>query len=273
MLILSAQTPFAAAIDVEDAFGRPDSTDLGVTDVGGFGYLEASTTSSGGDTADILGEELRLFGGEGVGSSGPGVALVDVDLVDLDISADVRFTYPNGILNTSSYNNGGFVLRRNGTTAGFGAGNESQIEISMQVGGGLFVREITGGSLNNLFFDNPFGLGGSTDNNYSAAGQLPTMVNGLPFDANGNGILEDNEPFRLGASLSGSSLSVTVNGSEIANLATSASAPSQTRSTAGFYKNRWTSGGTRDVMTPIFDNLLADGIGPPPPPPIRHVGD
>src|SRR5690606_29509521 len=137
-------------------------------------------------------------------------------LSDLSIAADMRFTYPNGRNNTSSYNFSGFMLRRNGNTSGFTATNNGQIEILMQSGGGLFVREVKAGALNNLYFANPFGLGGTADNNYSAAGQLPTTVNGLPFDANGNGVLEENEPFRFSADLLGDSLSIGVNGMVIA---------------------------------------------------------
>ena len=266
----------AWAIQIEDTYTRADSTDLGVTEVGGYGYLELATTAAAiMDSAEILGGELYLHGTGGATSSNPGLALFDVSLASLSISSDIRFSFPNGINNTSSYNFSGFMLRRNGTTPNFTATNNGQVEVLMHAGGGFLVREIQGGSLSNLYADNPFGLGGSVNNVYSTAGQLPTEFNGMPFDANGNGILEDNEPFNLSANLMGNSLSIDVNGMEVINVNTAATTPLNFFSNAGLYKNRFTSGGTRDVLTPVYDNVVIDGTlwVPPPPPPILHVGD
>lgn len=264
----------AGAIQIEDTYNRADSTDLGVTEVGGYGYLELSTTSAAAiDSASISGGELWLHGTGGTTTSNPGLALFDVSLADLSISSDMRFSYPNGIVNTSTYNFAGFMLRRNGTTPNFTATNNGQIEVLMYPGGGFLVREIQGGVLTPLYTQNPFG--GSPNNNYSTAGQLPTTFNGMPFDVNDNGILEDNEPFNLSADLTGNNLSISVNGMEVFNVNTAASMPLNYYSNAGLYKNRATSGGVRDILSPVYDNVVIDGTlwVPPPAPPILHVGD
>ncbi|MDC0936774.1 PEP-CTERM sorting domain-containing protein [Pirellulales bacterium] len=261
-------------ITVEDTFTRADSTDLGVTEVGGFTYLEAGTVSGLTDVADIFENELTVFGDEGLFGSGPGVVPIDVDLADItNIAADMRF---EGLLdpsNPGSNNVGGYILRRNGATPGFGSPNEGQVEIVMFPGGGLFVREINNGSLNTLLQDNSFG--GSTDTNYSAPGQLPTTFNGLPFDSDGSGVLEEDEPFRFSASLIGSALDVQVNGQSVANLNVSRSVPFGPDSTPVLYKNRFTSAGGLDAANITFDNLVINGTEfiEPPPPPIFHQGD
>ena len=113
-LTVSVVLPSAAsAIGVEDTFSRPDSDDLGVTEVGGFEYLETGTVSSG-DVARIVDEQLEIFGVDGPGGTGPGIALVDVDFADLDISFDLRFGELDDPTSPGTNNSAGFFLRRPG---------------------------------------------------------------------------------------------------------------------------------------------------------------
>ncbi|MBN1851227.1 MAG: hypothetical protein JW829_00825 [Pirellulales bacterium] len=271
-----------AQIVIQDTFNRADSTDLGVTEVGGFPYLESGTMGPAEDVAEIYDGELTIYGIDGFFGTGPGVAVIDVQtdeatgLADItEISADMRFEGLFDPFNEGSNNVGGFILRRQGTTPGFTAANEGQVEIVMFPGGGLFVREIHNGALNTLFRDNFFG--GSTDNKYSSPGALPASVNGQPFDVDQSGVLEDDEPFRFSASLIGSALDVQVNGLSIASLNVSRSELASTAlmSSPVLYKNRYTSAAGLDPANPTFDNLVIQG-SPfilAPPRPIIHQGD
>ena len=250
----------AATLHLEDSHTRVDGTALGTTEIGGAHYIEIGPISpASANTADILSGALRVFGETGPTSSAAGIALIGANLSDVSIAADFQFSFPNGVVNTSTYNFAGFVLRRNGVFGDFGIANEGLIEVGMHVGGGVFIREVRNGALNILVNNvNPYGLGGSGNNVYSGPGQLPVTINGLPFDANNNGRL-DNEPFRLSADLIGNVLTVAVNGVQVANVMTTASAPARALSFPGLIKNRFTSGGTRDIATPVYDNLVIDG--------------
>lgn len=274
VLLIFCGASIAATVHIEDSFTRPDGTALGTTSVGNVNYLEASPTNFVTvEAADLVGGALRVFGASGPASFNPGMALVAANLADVSISADIRYTYPNGTLQASSHNYAGFTLRRNGPFANATPNlpQEGNIEVQLHAGGGLFIREVRNGALNNLFFANPFGLGGTSDSTYSAAGQLPTTINGLPFDVNGNGRLDDNEPFRFSASLTGKNLSVGVNGQQIATVLTTLSAPANAMSYAGLIKNLWSSGGARDIATPVFDNLVIDGMSFAVPA-LKHAG-
>lgn len=284
-LLVTGGSQFASAqIQIEDTYTRDDNlTDLGLTEVGDYEYLKIGTTSGivasdAEGIAEIYSNQLIVYGNAGFLGTGPGIAFFDdVNFADVTIEADMRFEglglFP--ITNPGSNNFGGFMLRRNGTTTGFTATNNGQVEVLLYPGGGLLIREIVNGTLTPLYAENPFGLGGSPNHFYSMAGQLPTSFNGMPFDANNNGVLEDDEPFRLGASLIGDALEITVNGLAVANVTTGATVPLLDQSFVGLYKNRATSATGLDQANLAFDNVVVTGTEwiPPPPPPILHVGD
>ena len=260
LAILMLGTP-VMGITIQDTYSRPDDTDLGVTEVGSVGYTEAYTAADGpNNVADILSGELRIFGySSTTTASTPGLVLLNASGPDATIAADMHFSYPNGQVNSSSYNSGGFLFRRNGASGGYSAAaNEGMVEVQLNPGATFLIREVISTSTNNapslITYSNPF-TGGGASVDYSAPGSLPAMLGGLPFDVNQNGILDENEPFRLGASLIGDQLSVSINGQDLFNLTTTASTGLKSLSNVGFYKNRLTSGGTRDVAHSMFDNI------------------
>ena len=243
----------ASAIGVEDTFSRPDSDELGFTEVGGFEYLETGTVSSG-DVARIVDEQLEIFGVDGPGGTGPGIALVDVDFADLEISFDLRFGGLDDPPSSGTNNSAGFFLRRPGPDVNYTTG-EGQIDLNMLPGGAFLVRQTDFGILETLYFDTPF-PGGTTDNSYSAPGMLPATIGGLPFDADQDGVLEENEPFNLGATLIGDLLIVKINGEDLFDVSLLLSEPASEISMAGLYKNRFSSAGDLDPAQPNFDNLV-----------------
>ncbi len=242
-----------SAIRVEDTFSRPDSDDLDVTEVGGFEYLETGTVSSG-DVAQIVDEQLEIFGVDGPGGTGPGIALIDIDFADLDISVDLRFGDLDDPINPGTNNTAGFFLRRPGPDVNYTTG-EGQIDLNMLPGGAFLIRETDFGALETLYFDTPFS-GGTTDNMYSPPGTLPASIGGSPFDADQDGVLEENEPFNLGVNLAGDLLTVKINGEDLFDVELLLSAPPSEISMAGLYKNRFTSAGGLDPAQPRFDNLV-----------------
>ena len=284
-LIVSSIASYSTAqtVNFQDTFSRPDDTVLGQTEVGGFDYIESSPNGSQDDTALIFTNELYVTGYGGVSGTAPGLAIIDADVADVDISATLRFQGLQDPSVAATNNVAGFMLRRNGTATGAGFGpfltgygpfNEGQIEVTMGPGGGFFVREVNDGVLNTVYHANPFG-GAATANSFSSPGQLPTTINGLPFDADGDGILEENEPFRLGANLVGNDLQIQINGATQLDLKVSRSVPINFHSNAAFYKNRFTSNSALVPFNPGYDDLVATGstytlAGPAP---ILHQGN
>jgi hypothetical protein len=279
---LSIDTAFAL-VAVSDSFDRANSTDLGATDVGGVSWTERHTNGGGfSEAAVIVDGKLRIDGAASIGSqppgSNPGQAILQTTFADFDVSVDLSF---GGLTNptlSSTYNAAGFMLRKPGTDQGilgttFGAAN-GQIDAQMYPGGGFLIRQNSSGNLTTLYATSPFDslVTSSTLNVFADAGTLPAMIGGMPFDVDQDGVLEDDEPFKLGAVVVGNSLMMKINGVSMVNLTLLASAPATSTSFVALLKNRHTSGGTRESFSPLFDNFTIMGAEPPPPPPIIHVG-
>ena len=268
------------AIDVADTFSRLDNDDLGITEVGGFAYEERITNGGGfSNVADISGEQLRISGIGGPASSDPGQAIIVESLGDLDVSVDMRFGGLTDISLGSTYNSAGFVFRKPGTDVGISnADGNGQIGAVIYPSGGFLIRQNESGALPILYDTSPFdpSVAVGTLNSFAAPGTLPATIGGQPFDVNQNGVLEENEPFNLGASLSGDRLTMKINGEDLFDVTLPTAGPATQTSYFALMKNRHTGGGTRHNFNPLFDNLVISGTAPPPPPPpppIRHVGD
>jgi hypothetical protein len=132
--------------------------------------------------------------------------------------------------------------------------------------GGFLLRENVGGSLTARYHGNPFAPG-TTVNAFQPAGTLPTEINGAPFDADGDGRLEADEPFQLGAILSGTRLQVLINGEPVAAANGFSTTGTGTNNFLGLWKNRY-SGGAAVSADPYFDNLMVEQ-----PVVIRHLND
>ncbi|MDX9794965.1 MAG: hypothetical protein RBU24_15770, partial [Kiritimatiellia bacterium] len=114
-------------------------------------------------------------------------------------------------------------------------------------------------------FKNPFT--GADYLTYGAAGSLPVTVNGLPFDADGDGRLGDNEPFMFQALLSGNRLQVLVNGEPVMAHNGFAAVSASPENAPGFWKNR-ASNGNVEAHDACYDDFAVVTL----PYVIRHVG-
>jgi len=280
IVALAAMAAPGQAALMEDLFERPDGTGVGTTTVGGFAWTERNTFGAGLDAAGISGGMMHIYGGGGptpANSHDHGQTVMlgqapsypdAVRWVNLDVAADLRF-YLNSTTNGTTHNTAGFMLRKPG--AGADIGNANQILVEILPTGGLMLRDRAGGGLNVLYADNPFLPGDEPIgdlNIFPAAGSLPATFGGAPFDANGNGRLEFDEPFRLGAVLSGNRLQVLVNGQPVAAVTTNLDDSTAGTQTMSLLKNRFTGSGTRTIADPFFDNLTVSR----PDYVVRHVG-
>ena len=248
---------------IADTFTRADgpvaNDSLGSTEAGGADWHEFKVNNFTVNAASIENGELRL----GDGTSDPCLAVASASWPSGVFSARMRFNKVDG--SGATVKNGcGLVMRRAlGSRLDIEADMAGSVSLLMTPAGALFVRE---NALDTKYGMNPFT--GSPDFwVYGSAGSLPASINGLPFDADGDGRLGDSEPFDFKAILSGSRLQVLVNGQPV--MAANGFAPGDpvADNCPGFFKNRLDSGAaeTHDVL---FDNYSVTNL----PYVIRHIG-
>ncbi len=263
-----ASDSVAQTVTLEDTFSRPDSTDLGVTEVGSAPYVELNLF--GGpqlDVADIFDSRLSLYGTAGFTERFGGLVSIDEDLDDLTMSADLRFE--SGLLftefeETGTSNFGGFRLR-GGPLPGNNEASEGQVDVNFYPGGYMWIQEIQNGIPETLYSANPFNPAGSTGADFSMPGQLPTMIGGQPFDADGDGALEPNEPFNFSVSLVGDALDVSVNGSAFVSVNTAGTESVGFGSKPGFFK-KFAGDVNLEQVNIGIDNVEITGQAYDPPP-------
>ena len=253
--------------NVQDLFNRSDSDMLGTTQTAMIPWSERATLGPAADVARIVGGQLQVFGAEGFdpAASGPGAAVLAVDMPSLTIEADMRFSLDQPS-QAAGKNTGGFILRRPRLDAGVADPTAArQITVQFHPSGGLFIGQNTadGRSVTTLFADNPFVAGQDTMediNRFRGAGSLPKTFGGRAFDTDGDGVLETGEAFQLRAVLAGRSLEVFVNGVSIAAIAVEGDSgvPSNYVS---LFKNRWTGNAADAPCHVFFDNLQIGRIG------------
>lgn len=260
--------PASAAL-IADDFNRPDGSAMGATSVGGYPWTERDSGSGGGDTAGISGGQAHLHGAGGgiatpatTSNTAQAVLLAPdatdtVALPNVDIRSDFRFHLDSTTLDTTN-NSGGYILRKEGANV---AVQSRQVLVQMLPTGGIYVGEGTGSTINALYANNPFVPGNQSAAqlaDFQGPGSLPATFNGLPFDVNGNGRLEADEPFELRAVLNNRQLHVFVNGRPVAAGLTSVTDGTATGTqTVSLFKNRFRSG-TRTIADPFFDNLAIE---------------
>lgn len=261
-VLLTGWCAVASAQQVTDTFTRPNSSALGMTEtpIPGITYVERTTPGVAAETAAISGNELRIYGDQTntPTASSPGQVIIPVDAGQLAMSARMRFALTGAGTTTSTM--GGLMLRKPSLSAAIQAESGAyQIMVEMLPTGGFLLRQKnpTGTGLTTLYGNNPWAPG-STLNAFQAAGTLPTSINGSPFDANGDGRLDGTEPFTLGVELSGTSLTVYVNGQAIVTPAMFTNqiqiAPNAPHNYLSLFKNRYS--GSPPVGADIyFDDL------------------
>jgi hypothetical protein len=248
---------------LSDTFTRADGAtlvdSLGKTETGGADWAEFLPFDAIGNAASVTNGEVRL----GVGTSDPGLALTAA-------------TWPNGLFSTrmrfnligssgATVKNGcGLLLRRSvssreGTPPGDWLGS---VHVLVTAAGGVFLRENYD---NTRVSKNPFTGGDFLT--YGVAGTLPTSINGLPFDANGDGRLGSDEPFELNALLNGVRLQVMINGEPVMASNSFATNNPAAESCAGFFKNRLSSTNV-ETHDSYHDDFSATNL----PFFIRHIG-
>ncbi len=248
-----------AGVITSDSFDRPNSPTLGSTDnaLGGTvtaPWQERAVGGASADTSDILDGRLRVFG-EGVylsTNSNPGFAVVNHNMPAdyLNVSMDVRFGDLVG--SGSSLKNAACLrLRMPGTSAS--VYDNGEIHVQFGPNGYLSLRERASSTWNQLYNWNPF-TDTNTGWNVGSAGSLPSTFGGMPFDVDGNGTLDFDEPFTLDAILYGTELNVLLNGVNVATV--TASAAPGSNNYFSFGKNRVSSGNTLTTPAVYFDNLV-----------------
>lgn len=243
-----------AAVVAADTFTRADSTTLGSTEVGSFAWNERLTTGASANVAEILSGEL-LFE---TGSSD--LAIVNVGLTDLIVSADVHFVGDTtGSGTTKSI---GMVFRGSNMDSHMtsDAGNQGLATIQFTNSGGLLIGENKAAGFAYGYNNNPFKPSLGDSQPYGNPGDLPATYNGLPFDADGDGRLQGDEPFQIGAVLSGTSLDVKINGLTIQTF-TLTNTGGLTGNYFALIKNNLGGGG--NSPTGAFDNLTISNIPEP----------
>ena len=259
----------ASAALIADDFNRPDGSAMGATSVGGYSWTERDAGSGVGDTAGISGGQAHLHGPGGniatpatTDNHAQAILLAPdatdtVSLPNIDIRSDFRFHLGSTSLDTTN-NSGGYILRKGG--AGVAVASP-QVLVQMLPTGGIYLGEGTGSTINVLYANNPFVPGNQSVAqlaDFQGPGSLPTSFNGLPFDVNGNGRLEADEPFELRAVLNNRQLHVFINGRPVAAGRTSVTdGTAAGTQTVSLLKNRF-MGGTRTIADPFFDNLAIE---------------
>lgn len=258
--------PDSTPVSVTDTFTRADNDALASTEQPRVAWVERQTVGAAANVASITGGQMLLFGVSTTpAGSGAGVAALDVDLPDLAISADLRFAI-NNPAQAFGNNTGGFLLRRPRSDGNIGdSSSGGQISVQIHPSGGIYIGQMPagGGAISTLFADNPFVSGQqefSQLNSFFGSGSLPTTLNGLAFDTDGDGVLELAEPFRVTAVLLGESLQVLINGVQVAS-ATVAGTASTPSSFVALLKNRWTGNAAGVPSSVYFDNLDIARIG------------
>ncbi|MBP7933541.1 MAG: hypothetical protein KA354_02730 [Phycisphaerae bacterium] len=271
--VLGAWAAAAPGQQITDSFTRADDTAIGATEspAPGISYVERATLGALGDAASIVGNELFLYGTEGSGASatGPGQAILEIDAPDIEIAATIRYAIDNPT-QACANNSAGFILRKptsdcainNPTSAG-------QILIQMTPAGGLYISQKlpTAADFYQPFYDNPWVAGNQALgqlHQFMGAGALPAEINGRPFDADGDGVLESNEPFQMKVILRGTSLRVLINEEETASVSVQGTASSPHNYFA-MWKNRFTGSASCAPSHAYFDDLqvLVDIVNDP----------
>jgi len=250
-----------AAVVAADTFTRANTgsggaDDLGITEVGDFAWEEHFIQNPFGEpgTAEIINGELKVTGGWST-------AFIDVGLSDLTASADLHFSGVGAGDFQTSYMHG-FLLRVSDPEVVplFNPEENRGIVFAfvLSTGGMMIGENRYPTSYGWYYIDNPFFEGEVAFNQFPPPGRLPTEINGAPFDANGNGRLDDDEPFHFAAVLSGTNIDLQINGETIKSAAL--------QNTSGFSGNgfaltRQHVGGTFEHF-PHFDNLVIEGDAP-----------
>ena len=265
-ILIVALAAFGQAALIEDTYSRADSSGLGITEVGGYAYTESNMQNWITNVAAIAGQQLHIHG---YSASGPAstsnhgqAGLLAPDLTDtvhlpnVAISTDMSFLLSN-TTGSNTTNNSGFIFRK--PTATSQVETPGHVEAYILPTGGVMLREKVGGTFYIRYRDNPFVAGdqSGTLNIFQGAGSLPTTINGQPFDADGDGRLEHDEPFHVQAVLVGDRLTFAINGQAVAAARTASDGSAVGTQTLSLCKNRYTSSAST-IADPYFDNLSID---------------
>jgi hypothetical protein len=267
---LIAGSAQAAVIDTYTrADGSPVTDSVGGTEAGGFDYVERGNTPSqaiASGTAQIVNNELALYGASGPANSNfGGVYLAGYESPDLTISATVRFVHTIAAPTAAEElaNTFIFTLRSQAAMnlAATSAGDDGLLDVQIGPNGDVLVRENRNGTLTQVISQNLI-TGGATTRRRLAPGALPATFNGLPFDADQDGFIDDGETFSFGANVSGTTLQLFVNGLQVGSNLTLTETAGLNGSGVGLHKNRISA--AFETASDVFaDNL---DISPVPEP-------
>ena len=237
--------------EVVDTFARADGTWLGYAESPACMYPWHRTTLTTGapaaDAAEIAGGRLHM-------PDSNGQAILGVNFKDVSVGTDVMFNTVagDGVLPNGS---AGIMLRKPTLNAGaWSAAEAEKIAVEAMPSGFVRVAEVpAGGGVNLLAGVNPWSRSTSWD--FGPPGSLPATVNGLPFDADGDGRLS-GEVFELSVALVGNDLRVSINGQTMLSL-TVAGTSNSNHNYVSLFANQVGCAGTTHVY---FDNVRIELI-------------
>jgi hypothetical protein len=248
-------SPAAAETTITDTFSRPDSNDLGTVESHAYPWHEYNTLGVAfPEGAEISGGQMVLNGGP-TSNDDHIQAVLGAPVGDVNISFDMSFALDSASA-TGTLNSGGVMLGKPRINSAVNdSGDEGQILVEFLPSGGVQIRQ----QIENSFYpaiyqNNPF-LSGDQSGGYDFqyfGSSLPTTFNGQPFDVDGDGRLEADEPFNFTASLAGTVLDLAINGQSIVNVNVS---PVAANTYASVIRNKKSYDGNFTPASPHIDNV------------------
>jgi len=253
--------PAAQAVLITDSFTRADggvpANSIGQAEVPAGTY----SWSEGQLVFDSLLDGAAISAGKLVMNAKDRQVTLDVSSADIAITTDVTFVLGAGVFPET---NATIFARKGGLGSGaFVWGEDGKVAVQFAPSGLITVTENNGG-FNAIYNLNPWT--GSTSFNYGAAGSLPLLVNGLPFDTDQDGRIGAAgtlETINLGMTVSGNTVDILINGLSITGpLALTFAGGSIGTNNISLATNDNGAGAT---VTTNFDNVnISNGVIPEP---------
>jgi hypothetical protein len=216
------------------------------------------------NVAALSSNQLVINGGGGsaAGEVTPGrindASSTPLGTSNFSVSAWTTSSLNNPVKNGSRYANGWMLQLRRPAVDSFFSGNSAiagMIDVIFMPSGQLVVRSWnTSGGVNTAYEGNPFTSTTGAIWTPGANGSLPATRNGFAFDTDGDGNIDSGESFLLGASISGGTLNVYINGQSIQSANIVNAAPAQ--SYVALAKQRVSSSFEITTESFTYDNLV-----------------
>lgn len=264
MAILGSSPQASGQILLSDNFnGRGDTSNLGNFNNVFGGSLPSSpyftshpgTAGSNQNVATLSNSSLYVTGGSEASATGSVTPNVALGTGNYSVSVWTTSSLTNPAANGTYKNSWMVQLRRPAFDTYYGGSVGGMVDIFWTPSGQFLVRSWNSSGVATVAYDtNPFTGSKPPNWNVGAANSLPTTRNGFAFDTNGDGNIDNGESFLFGASISGSTLNVYINGQSLFTTTIVDAAPAQ--SYVGLLKQRQAGGNSITTQNMIYDDLV-----------------